>query len=112
MEHYTMNELNTSMTVYYYRRTGVIHFVDSGVTTMQNSYPTNWEDMSVIENCIVFPYNQDVMDNKHKYKIDLDSLQLIKVVDSEADIEIKSLKAQLTDTQLALTDLFEMFIGG
>lgn len=100
----TIAESNESMTVYYSKSTGIIRAVSSGVEDM-SFYGEQAEDMSIIQGYIVLPFRKDVFQNKDHYKIDTDTLQLVKVFISEEEERITKLEEEIAELKETINNL-------
>ena len=103
----TIAESNESMTVYYSKSTGIIRSISSGVEDM-SFYGEQAEDMSIIQGYIVLPFRKDVFQNKDRYKINTDTLQLVKVFISEEEERIAKLEEENKSLKQSIEELREM----
>lgn len=120
-----IEEFQESMTLYYSLSTGVVRTVATGVQDM-SIYGDQEEEMKTIQDCIVIPLNKDILDNKNKYKVNVETKQVIKILESETEIAINALKednklkdekiAVLEDEsvklKIAMADIYESILGG
>lgn len=100
----TIAESNESMTVYYSKRTGIIRAVTSGVDDM-SFYGEQAEEMSIIQGFVVLPLRKDVLYNKENYKIDIDTLQLVKIFVSEEEERITKLEEEIAELKETINNL-------
>lgn len=120
-----VEEFQESMTIYYSLITGVIRMVATGIQTMA-IYGDQESEMEIIQGCMVIPIIRDILENKHKYKVDIETKRVIKILESETEIQINDLKeenkikdgkiAALEDEsiklKLAMADIYESLLGG
>lgn len=119
-----IEEFKESMTIYYSLSTGIVRMITTGVQDM-SIYGDQEEEMKLIQACIVIPLNKDILENRNNYKVDPEAKQVIKILESETEVEINSLKENnmakderikaLEDEsiklKIAMADLYEM-LGG
>lgn len=110
----TLDEFKESMTVFFSKSTGVIRTIATGVQSM-SIYGDMQEDMKLIQDCIVIPMCKDIFDNKDKYKVNLDTKEVVKVLTTQEEEKFKSLSlenANLKQSVAELTVLVTSLVGG
>lgn len=108
-----MEEHEQSLSLIYSKRTGIIKMLGTGVQSIETTFGENAEDMAVIYDCLVIPFNQDVMDNYLKYQV-IDG-KVVKTVTSKEEQAIADLTAENTalknDLELVKTVLDTLIMG-
>ena len=107
----TIAEHNESMTLYYSKSTGVIRTIIKGIQDM-SLYGEQAEDMSIIQSFIVVPYSRDIFDNKDNYKVNLGTLQVVKVLTTEEEERFSKLEEENVNLKLAMAEVIELVMGG
>lgn len=120
-----IEEFKESMTIYYSLSTGIIRMITTGVQDM-SIYGDQEAEMKLIQDCIVMSLNKDILDNRNNYKVNVETKQVVKILESETEIEINNLKENniakderikaLEDESIklkvAMADIYESLLGG
>lgn len=72
----TMQEHDQSMTVIYFKRTGEIHSMGTGVQSL-SVFGEHEQDYSEIMECLVLPKDDLVLNNIQLFKIDIENKKII-----------------------------------
>ena len=73
---YTMQEHEESMSVFYYKRTGVIYSWGTGIQSF-NCFGQHSEDYKEILGLLILPRDNFVLDNMKLFKVDVENEALI-----------------------------------
>lgn len=73
---YSMQEHEESMTIFYYRRTGVIYSYGTGIQSFE-SFGQHAEEYELILDYMVVPKDRFILDNMKMFVVDVENKTLI-----------------------------------